>query len=58
MKKIENVIESCDDCRFAKEFHEAHQKSFMILRNSSRIKGYTGVDIPPNCPLESYGSDV
>lgn len=75
--KIETVIESCDDCRFAKEFqevggntdfvlictrfdemekdlHEAHQKSFMIARASSKIKGHIGVDIPSNCPLEDY----
>ncbi|MHA3045979.1 hypothetical protein JSO59_001220 [Riemerella anatipestifer] len=78
MKKIEKIVDSCNDCRFAKEFESincntdfvlictrfdeieedlqvSHQKSFMLARASRKIKGYIGVDIPDNCPLEDYG---
>ncbi|MCK0202455.1 hypothetical protein MWN41_05405 [Ornithobacterium rhinotracheale] len=67
MKKIENTIENCAECRFSKEFQELkgnsdfvlictnpEGKSFLIVRENQKIKDFMNVDIPENCPLENY----
>jgi hypothetical protein len=69
MKKIENVIEDCTDCRHAKEFKEpggntdfilvcTHAAQFptigkLIARGCSSLL-HCKIEIPEACPLEDY----
>lgn len=66
IKRIENIIDRCNDCRYCKEFqemngntdyaliciHEDSNPGFIIKRNHSKIKQYLNIEIPSNCPLQ------
>ncbi len=62
MKKIENIIENCIDCRFAQRYNhpDAGKSAARICTrmNPQRLAGFEGVrgiiDIPDWCPLETY----
>lgn len=73
MRKIENVIDSCKDCKhyrpmvmenkssffaaicdYTPEYEEDKQPAPMLLNTSSDSSWHYLLDIPDNCPLETF----
>lgn len=62
MKKIENIVDNCIDCRFARRYcnHDENRKiaRICVRMNPARLAGFDGtkgiVEIPDWCPLETY----
>ncbi|WP_163401479.1 hypothetical protein [Flavobacterium fluviatile] len=70
MRKIQKVIDTCYDCEFCQQFKKTKNestKAFICLfeADESTIKhqpflldvcenGSNHIDIPDNCPLETY----
>ncbi len=62
MKKIENIIDNCIDCRFAFRYcnHDENRKiaRICVRMDPARLAGFDGpkgiVEIPDWCPLETY----
>lgn len=70
MKKIENVIEKCNDCKHCQFLQELKGNTFFaaictwndeekeippfIIQTSSESPKHFYLGIPENCPLETY----
>lgn len=65
MKKIENVIENCQQCRFKKESKIdktiykmcTKVKDNHFLLSQTEVIGKEQIGIPENCPLETYNDE-
>jgi hypothetical protein len=76
MKKIENIIDSCNQCKHCKamvseksnsfyaaicnyqsEFDEEKEVPPMVLHTSTDSSKNYCLDIPDNCPLETYSEN-